>query len=312
MQNQIIIGDCLEELTKIERETVDVVYLDPPFFTQKTQKLKTRDNSKEYLFEDSWKGIEEYKKYIKKRLQKCKSVLKITGSIFLHCDKSASHYLRMVLDEVFGKENFRNEIIWYYKRWSNGKKGLLNSHQIIYFYSKRQDFKFNKIFKNYSPTTNIDQIFQQRTRNKNGKSTYKVKENGQVALLKKKNGVPLSDVWEIPFLNPKAKERVGYPTQKPVILLEKIIQLVTDKGDVVLDPFCGSGTTLVASKILGRKYIGIDISEEAIKLTKQRIKNPKKAKSQLLEKGKKAYIKQNNEIIKELNTLGVIPVQRNK
>ena len=152
------------------------------------------------------------------------------------------------------------------------KKGLLNAHQVIYFYSKTTDFKFNHIFGDYSPTTNIDQIFQKRMRDENGKTKYKTNVGGGYELIDNKKGVPLSDVWNIPYLNPKANERVGYPTQKPILLLEKIIQLVTNEGDIVLDPFCGSGTTLVAAKLLNRKFVGIDISDDAIQLTQERLK----------------------------------------
>ena len=144
--------------------------------------------------------------------------------------------MKIVLDEIFGVANFQSEIIWTYKRWSNSKKGLLNNHQSIFFYSKTKNFKFNTIYTDYSETTNVDQILQDRIRDEKGKSRYKVDENGRVVMGKAKKGVPLSDVWEIPYLNPKAKERVGYPTQKPIILLEQIIKLVTDENDVVLDP----------------------------------------------------------------------------
>lgn len=122
----------------------------------------------------------------------------------------------------------------------------------------------------------------------------------------------LSDVWEIPYLNPKANERVGCPTQKPIILLERIIELVTDEGDSVLDPFCGSGTALVAAKLLQRKYIGIDKSNDAVQLAKQRLANPIKSDSSLLEKGKDAYINQESEILEILNTIDAEPVQRNR
>lgn len=308
----ILQGDCLKELKKIDDRSVDLVYLDPPFFTQKKQSLKSRDNSKEYSFDDTWEGIESYKNYLKERLVECKRVLKDTGSIFLHCDRTASHYLRVALDEVFGVTNFQSEIVWSYKRWSNAKKGLLNSHQIIYFYSKSPHFKFNKIFDSYSPTTNIDQIFQKRVRDENGKTKYKKAENGGYELTEQKNGVPLADVWEIPYLNPKANERVGYPTQKPIILLERIIQLATDKGDVVLDPFCGSGTTLVAATLLNRKYIGIDISQDAIELTKKRLANPVKSDSLLLKNGKNSYLNQDKDILGILKTIEAEPVQRNK
>ncbi|WP_077737164.1 DNA-methyltransferase [Bacillus sonorensis] len=308
----VLLGDCLEQLQNIPEESVDLIYLDPPFFTQRKQKLKTRDNSKEYSFDDSWESIEDYKQFIKDRLEACKKVLKKTGSIFLHCDKSASHYLRVALDEVFGMNNFQSEIIWTYKRWSNSKKGLLNNHQNIYFYSKSKSFKFNTIYTDYAATTNIDQILQERVRDENSKSKYKVDENGQVVLGKEKKGVPLSDVWNIPFLNPKAKERTGYPTQKPILLLEQIIKIVTDEGDTVLDPFCGSGTTLVAADLLGRNYIGIDVSEDAIELTQERLNNPIKTSSHLLEKGEKEYLTKDETELAILNSLNAHPVQRNK
>ncbi|MCK5211723.1 site-specific DNA-methyltransferase [Candidatus Parcubacteria bacterium] len=307
----LIQGDCKKELQKIEQNSIDLIYLDPPFFTQKKQALKNKNN-KEYSFEDSWDNINIYKNYIQERLEECKKVLKSTGSIFLHCDRSASHYLRIALDEVFGPENFQSEIIWSYKRWSNAKKGLLNAHQLIFFYGKTKNFKFNPVYTDYSPTTNLDQIFQKRVRGENGKTVYKTSKNGNTVLMKEKKGVPLSDVWEIPYLNPKAKERVGYPTQKPILLLEKIIELVTDKEDIVLDPFCGSGTTLVASQLLNRKYVGIDKSQEAIDLTKERLKNPIKTESELLKKGKEAYLNQDPKILDILNHLNIIPVQRNK
>ena len=230
----------------------------------------------------------------------------------MHCDRSASHYLRIALDEVFGANNFESEIVWSYKRWSNSKKGLLNCHQVIYFYSKNKSFKFNPTYVDYSPTTNIDQIFQERVRDSNGKSTYKKDKTGSCVLMKEKKGVPMSDVWEIPYLNPKAKERVGYPTQKPILLLERIIKLVTNEGDIVIDPFCGSGTTLVAAKLLNRKYIGIDTLREAIELTKNRLAKPIKSESNLLKKGKHTYINKQGKILEILNIIKAVPVQRNR
>ncbi len=275
-------GDCYNQLDFVKTESVDVIYLDPPFFTQKTHSLQSRLNNEIFSFEDKWENLEQYLLFIKIRLLKCKEKLRDTGSIFLHCDKIASHYLKVLLDEVFGFDNFQSEIVWSYKRWSNSKKGLLNAHQVIFFYSKSSRFKFNTLYGEYSQTTNLDQIFQKRSRDDKGKSKYKKDDNGVVELNHEKKGVPLSDVWEIPFLNPKAKERVGYPTQKPILLLERILKISTDPGDIVLDPFCGSGTTLIAAKLLDRQYIGIDISDEAIQLTKQRLENPVKTTSQLV------------------------------
>lgn len=309
--NEIIHDDCLNYMKTIKDNSIDLIYLDPPFFTQRTQKGILRNEEKKVEFQDSWKDIGEYIDYIKTRLIEMKRILKNTGSIFLHCDKTASHYLRVLLDNIFGMNNFQSEIIWSYKRWSNSKKGLLNSHQNIYFYSKSSKFKFNTIYTDYSATTNIDQILQQRKRDENGKCVYKTDENGNIITENEKKGVPLSDVWEIPFLNPKAKERVGYPTQKPILLLEKIIQIATDEGDTVLDPFCGSGTTLVAAELLNRKYIGMDLSEDAIKVAKDRINNPIKTESELLNSGIEKYKNKNEKELEILNSIGAIPVQRN-
>lgn len=305
-------GDCLNRLKELESNSIDLIYLDPPFFTQKTHKSVNRENTEEYSFDDKWESIHEYRMYIEERLEECKRVLKNTGSIFLHCDKSASHHLRVALDNIFGMNNFQSEIIWRYKRWSNSKKGLLNNHQNIYFYSKSKQFKFNCLYEDYSETTNIDQILQDRVKDKHGKSQYKKDENGDVIIGKEKKGVPLSDIWDIPYLNPKAAERVGYPTQKPILLLEKILSIATDEGDVVLDPFMGSGTTLVAAKLMNRKYIGIDKSKEAISLAQSRLENPIKTESDLIKKGKSAYINKSDEELKILEEIGALVVRRNK
>lgn len=309
--NEIYIGNCIDRLKEVSSDSVDLVYMDPPFFTQRKHSLLTRDESKKYEFDDSWDSIEDYLNMIEDCLTECKRVLKSTGSIFLHCDKAASHNVRVSLDKVFGNKNFQSEIIWSYKRWSNSKKGLLNAHQTIYFYSKSKDFKFNPVFKDYAPTTNIDQILQDRQRTKNGKSVYKRDENGNVVLGKEKKGVPLSDVWEIPYLNPKAKERVGYPTQKPVLLLQQILEITTDEGDLVIDPFNGSGTTCVAAKSMNRNFIGIDMSPDAVELAKQRLEDMIITESALLEKGVDEYNQKNEGEIALLKSIDAIPVQRN-
>ncbi len=309
--NKIIHGNCIDRLQEIEANQIDLVYFDPPFFTQKKHSLSNRDNSKTYKFDDKYESLEEYLLLIENTLIQCKRVLKNTGSVFLHCDKTASHNIRVVLDKVFGRENFQSEIIWSYKRWSNAKKGLLNSHQVIFFYSKTQDFKFNTLYTDYSATTNLDQILQDRERNGNGKSVYKRDEKGNAIISKEKKGVPLSDVWEIPYLNPKAKERTGYPTQKPVLLLNQIISIITDEGDLVLDPFCGSGTTCVSAKSLKRSYIGIDISIDAVELAKSRLEEMVISESNLLKKGTTEYVEKTEKELAILQNINAFPVQRN-
>lgn len=311
LENVLINDDSLNVMKRMDDNQVDVIYLDPPFFTQDIQKLASRESEKEYSFSDKWNCMDEYLEYMKIRLCECQRILKDTGSIFVHCDRNASHYLKVLLDQLFGTNNFQSEIVWCYKRWSNSKKGLLNNHQIILFYSKGSNFKFNKMYTEYSETTNVDQILQERVRDEKGKSVYKCDENGEVVLGKSKKGVPLSDVWDIPYLNPKAKERVGYPTQKPILLLEQIIKLVTAENDIVLDPFMGSGTTLVAAKMLNRRYIGIDISKKAVELAEMRLESLIKTESYLLKKGKSAYRNLSDDHINILKSINATPVQRN-
>ena len=315
MDNQInyfLEGDCLDKMREIEKQSINLIYLDPPFFTERKHTLKSKDRTKEFSFDDTWGSSEGYANFLYERIKIMHQLLKDDGSIFVHCDKSGEHIVRAVLDRVFGAKNFQSEIIWSYKRWSNSKKGLLPTHQNIYFYSKTKAFKFNKIFTSYSETTNVDQILQRRTRDSHNKSVYDTDKNGEVLLGDEKKGVPLSDVWDIPYLNPKAKERVGYPTQKPLLLLERIIELTTDKNDTVLDPFCGSGTTCVASKLLERNYIGIDESKEAIELSKSRIANPIKTESNLLKKGRASYLNADKKALALLDGLKFNAVQRNK
>ncbi len=309
--NKIYKGNCLKKLTDLRSNSVDLIYFDPPFFTQKKHSLVTRDESKKYEFSDSWESLDNYLELIESCLLECKRVLKTSGSVFLHCDKVASHYIRVSLDRVFGMKNFRSEIIWSYKRWSNSKKGLLNSHQNIYFYSKSKDFKFNQYYTNYALTTNVDQILQDREKTLKGKSVYKTDKDGNVVLGKAKKGVPLSDTWEIPYLNPKAKERVGYPTQKPVLLLKEIIKIATDKGDLVVDPFCGSGTTCVAAKSMDRNFIGIDVSNDAVELTNRRLEEMIITDSALVNKGSNSYLEKSDYETALIKSLEAIPVQRN-
>lgn len=304
-------GDCLVEMSRLKTNSVDLIYLDPPFFTNKRHR-STSKSDRDISFDDNWDSKEQYVQYMSERLKEAHRVLKETGNIFVHCDNNASYIFRDILEKIFGSSNFQSEIIWTYKRWSNSKRGLINAHQTILFYSKTSKFKFNRIYTNYSPTTNVDQLLQERVRDSNNKIVYKRDDNGDTIAPKAKKGVPLSNVWDIPYLNPKAKERVGYPTQKPLALLERIIRLGSDPGDVVLDPFCGSGTTLVAAKLLGREYIGFDVSADAINITNSRLADPIETKSRLLEKGASSYITKNETVLNLLHSINAKPVFRNK
>jgi site-specific DNA-methyltransferase (adenine-specific) len=312
MAGEVIKGDCLEAVSRLAVESVDLVYVDPPFFTQKTHSLVTRDRATRFEFSDQWNSPAEYVEFLLTRLGALRRVLKTTGSIFFHCDTHASHHIRRLLDQVFGEAMFRSEIIWHYRRWSNSQRNPLPSHQTIFFYSKTNSYQYHQLFGNYSPSTNVDQILQRRQRDEHGKSVYARDDSGKVIHDGHKKGVPLGDVWDIPLLNPKAKERVGYPTQKPILLLERIIGLVTLPGDFVLDPFCGSGTTLIAAELLGRNSLGIDVSIEAVQLARQRLAEPVRTSSQLLRKGRESYLQSDEEALACLRGLPIVPVQRNR
>lgn len=308
---EVLEGDCLTHLRELPTGTVDLAYLDPPFATGRVHRLSARDRTTSYEFADVWKTTDEYEEFLRARLVEVRRVLAQTGSIFFHCGRDAGHVVRGLLDETFGPEHFRSEIVWHYRRWSSGARGLLPAHQTIHYYSKSGDFVFNPIWEPYSPATNVDQLLQRRGRDAASKSVYARDEEGRPIPAGTKRGVPLGDVWDIPYLNPKARERTGYPTQKPLLLLERIVTLASRQGDLVLDPFCGSGTAPVAAVTLGRRAIGIDSSEAAVSLTRARLERPVRSTSKLLERGRESYRTADPESLGLLSGLDFVPVHRN-
>jgi len=191
-------------------------------------------------------------------------ILQNTGSIYLHCDPTASHYLKVLLDEIFGKNNFRNEIIWHYRRWTGKAKKFQSLHDVIFFYTKSDEYTFNE---QYTPYTE---------KSLKRKQNYHTRIKGDDIFVTSidEKGVRENDVWvDIQLLNSQSKERTGYPTQKPLALLHRIIKSSSNEGDVVLDPFCGCATTCIAAQQLDRKWIGIDIAEQAAEVLMERIAN---------------------------------------
>lgn len=309
---ELHLGDCLTVVGRLPADSCTLLYLDPPFFTKKRHSMVTRGRDKSFSFDDLWASTAEYGDFLLARIRQFHRVLADRGSIFFHCDRTASHIARAVLDTVFGERFFRSEIIWHYRRWSNAQRGLLPQHQTVLWYSKTDAYVFNPIYEAYSPSTNVDQLLARRERDEHGKSIYARDEGGRIVPSRAKQGVPMGDVWDIPYLNPKANERVGYPTQKPILLLERIIQLASSPGDMILDPFCGSGTTLVAAKLQGRRAIGVDVSQDAIDLSRARLENPTKTESRLTLVGRNRYEEADGDALACLRGIDAIPVQRNK
>jgi len=187
-----------------------------------------------------------------------KRILKSTGSIYLHCDPTASHYLKTLMDSVFGNRNFRNEITWCYKSGGVSKRYFARKHDTILFYSKSDSYRFNPLkVKSYGQTGG----------GQFGKVKYYKDRRGHYSL------VNARDWWEISILATTHSERLGYPTQKPLALLERIIKASSNEGDLVLDPFCGCATTCIAAERLDRQWIGIDLSSMAVKLVEERARN---------------------------------------
>ena len=201
------------------------------------------------------------------RLIELRRVLKKTGSIYLHCDPTASHYLKIVMDTIFGKQNFRNEISWNYRRWPSKSKSFQRMHDIIFFYAKnvKSNYTFNTILQPLADITlKIHKGRKQKATFIGGKRLSRDQEESSI-------GTPIPDYWYIPTIAGNAQERLGYPTQKPEALLERIIMASSKKGDLVLDPFCGCGTTVAVAERLHRKWVGIDITMLAINLIRHRL-----------------------------------------
>lgn len=229
--NKLYCMDNLELLKTLPSESIDLIYCDVLYNTGK----KFKD------YDDNLGTPQEAIEWYEPRLIEMKRVLKNTGSIYLQCDCRLVHYLKIEMDNIFGLNNFRNEIIWKYGLGGSGNREFAKKHDNILFYSKSKEYVFNL---QYETATS----------------------NKMKGCLKK-----MTSVWDIPNINNMSKERTGYNTQKPKELLERIIKASSNEGDIVADFFCGSGTTCVVAKELGRKYIGCDINPRAIEITNGRL-----------------------------------------
>lgn len=204
------------------------------------------------------------------RLIELNRIIKETGSIYLHCDPTASHYLKILMDAVFGKENFRNEIAWCYDTGGRGKKHFPKKHDIIFWYSKSKNYHF--LYDQVALPRDTSTMHEPVLYDENKKPYQRNFKNGKEYRYYLDKGVLSNDWWiDLPALNPSAKERLGYPTQKPEALLERIIKASCQKGGMVLDAYCGCGTTIAVAQKLGMNWIGIDITYLAVDLIQQRL-----------------------------------------
>lgn len=341
-------GDNLDILRGLNSESVDLIYLDPPFNSNRDYEAPIGSAAAGAAFKDTWtlsdldvawmgliaderpaiyktletaglthgKNMQSYLCMIAVRLLEMRRVLKDTGSLYLHCDTTASHYLKLMLDAIFGEERFGNEIVWQ----RSNPKGLAftrfaRNHDVILRVTNSDKAVWNPIYtahasdsvkKHYNRRDADGRLYQLTSLTNPNKDrpnlTYeflgvtrvwrwtrermqKAYEDGLVVQSKPGNvprfkryldeqkGVPVGDIWtDIRQLQGNSKEYKGYPTQKPLALLERIISASSNEGDVVLDPFCGCATACVAAEIMGRQWIGIDISSKAVQLTNMRLK----------------------------------------
>ena len=283
-RNKIFWGDNLQimsHLLKQFRSKVDMVYIDPPFASDADYKMTIRMKGnkqkvkvgvqhaafQEKQYSDLWTN-DEYLQFLYERLVMLRELLAPSGTLLLHCDHRVTGYARLLLDEVFGAENFVNEIIWYYTNKYGANSSAFDSfHNTLFFYSKGKGFTYHPFM------IPVKEARTQPVRKWNkelGINEWLRDENGNY-MYQDSNEKEAGDVWEIPVINPMADERTGYPTQKPEALLERVIKCCSNPGDLVLDCFMGSGTTHAVAMKLGRKFIGADINLGAIQTTTKRL-----------------------------------------
>jgi DNA modification methylase len=242
-ENRLIWGDNLHVMRQLPSESIDLIYIDPPFFSGRQYNIIFGDQNEVRSFTDIWEGgMPGYLIWLNARLYEMKRLLKKTGSIYVHCDWHASHYIKVEMDKIFGYENFLNEVVWCYGLGGSSNRYWPRKHDVILWYSKVKDGHFFE--PDLVPATSMRMAGQ----------------------LKK-----APDYWDIPTINNMAKERIGYPTQKPEALLERIIKSSCPPGGIVGDFFCGGGTTPAVAQRLGRRWIACDQSRVAVAVTADRL-----------------------------------------
>lgn len=274
--NFIYHGDCYSVLKRnFPENCIDLIYMDPPFsFDPKYARL-WYDKETLAMFEEMRKGdVKYYIAWMSKRLEQSYRVLKETGSMYLHCDWKFGHYLKVEMDNIFGRNNFQDEVIWHFSVGGKSQKRWGRKHETIYFYSKSNKWTFNSEYAKVEPRKTGKTSFGGRiARDEQGRLYQdKIAKSGKIYRYYLEEN-RIHDVWEIQPIQSQAKTRTGYFTQKPDELLERIVNVSSNRNDVILDPMCGCGTTIAAAHKLGRQWIGIDISSQACEVMKERMES---------------------------------------
>ncbi len=261
--NRLFWGDNLHVMRQLPSQSIDLIYLDPPFFSGQQYNVIFGDQNELRSFSDIWDGgMLGYLVWLNARLYEMKRLLKTSGSIYIHLDWHASHYVKQEMDKIFGYGQFRNEIIWWYHDPAGTVRDRFKKkHDVILFYAKTSQSE---------RTFNMDAVRQPYSKGTQQQAARGVISFGRPTKTHSLGKVP-EDVWEIPFINSQAKERIGYPTQKPESLLDRIILASSNPSDIVADFFCGGGTTPAVAQRLGRRWIACDQSRVAVAITADRV-----------------------------------------
>lgn len=260
--NRLALADALDLLGALVTGSVDLAYADPPFATGLVRRASDAGGV-ERSYDDRLDDPEAYRAWLEPHLAELHRVLAPTGSLFLHLDHRMSAHARIALDGIFGRAGFRNEIVW---RYGLGGRAPANAfarkHDVLLFYARGPANTFHRLRGEVTPAMAAKYAHsdeQGRYQRAHGRRYYL------------KGGKPFDSVWDIPSISPTAAERTGYPTQKPLALLERVLLATTDEGALVIDPFVGSGTTAVSAQRLGRRFVAGDRSAEAIAVTRTRL-----------------------------------------
>lgn len=279
----LIEGDNLLAMRALAERTsgkCTLVYMDPPFLTGRQHERVDRRRDPQTgnvvrllrpAFDDRWNSLEHYLSELRSRVDAARELLAPEGCLVLHVDPKTSHYAKVLCDEVFGPECFASEIIWRYRRWPAKSRNFQRVHDVLLRYVKDAEAKprFRQLYEPLAAST-VSTWGDKKQRAVVGADGRRVRSSSTE---EDTPGTPLGDVWEIGIVAPIAKERTGYPTQKPEALLERLIEACTEPGDLVLDPYAGSGTTLAVAMRLERCAIGVDVGAEAIRVARKRLRS---------------------------------------